>query len=417
MRAYLRSLDPDLSPATWTLLSGSFANAFGNGVVLPFVLIYLHNVRGIGLGTAGLVLASMSVAALAAGPGVGVLIDRIGARAVLVGSMAVSALGSAGFALTHGVALAVVSAVLMGVGNGSFWPGHATLVAGLTDREHRHGAYAMQRVLNNLGIGVGGVVGGFIATTSHPGTYELLFVLDAATFLAYLVALAFVASPARAGRPEGAPTIGYGAVLRHRTFLAYILMNAGMIAVGFSLLTDIFPAFAKNHAGVDERGIGFAFLANTLVIVVAQLPVATWLEGRRRMAAYTVEGVLWAAAWLIVCAGGWWLTHEAATLVFCAALAIFGLGECFHGTVQNALVADLSQPGLLGRYMAVNNVAFQLGSAAGRAAGGFALALAPHGMWIGAAAVAFGAGTTALTLERYIPAPLRRTPRRGLATA
>jgi predicted MFS family arabinose efflux permease len=311
----------------------------------------------------------------------------------------------------------VVAEILMGIGNGSFWPGHATLVAGLTDREHRHSAYAMQRVLNNLGIGVGGVVGGFIATTAHPGTYELLFVVDAVTFLAYLVALAFVPAPAAEARDEGAPPIGYGAVLRHRTFLAYILLNASMIAVGFSLLTDIFPAFAKNHAGVDERGIGFAFLANTLVIVVAQLPVASWLEGRRRMAAYTIEGVLWAVAWLTVFAGGWWLTHSAATLVFSVALAIFGLGECFHGTVQNALVADLSQPGLLGRYMAVNNVAFQLGGAAGRAAGGFALALAPHGLWIAAAAVAAGIGTSALALERFIPAPLRRTPRRVVATA
>src|SRR6185437_4837500 len=216
MRAYLRTLDPGLSPATWTLLSGSFANAFGNGVILPCVLIYLHNVRGIGLGTAGLVLATMSVAALAAGPGVGVLIDRIGPRSVLVGSMVVSALGSAGFALSHGTAVAVLAAVLLGIGNGSFWPGHATLVAGLTDRERRHSAYAMQRVLNNLGIGVGGVVGGFIATTTHPGTYELLFVIDAATFLAYLVALAFVASPPSEPRSEGAPPIGYGAVLRHR---------------------------------------------------------------------------------------------------------------------------------------------------------------------------------------------------------
>ena len=68
MRAYLRSLDPGLSRPLWTLLSGSFANAFGNGVVFPFLLIYLHNVRGIGLGTAGLVLAASSVAALVAGP-------------------------------------------------------------------------------------------------------------------------------------------------------------------------------------------------------------------------------------------------------------------------------------------------------------------------------------------------------------
>lgn len=35
------------------------------------------------------------------------------------------------------------------------------------------------------------------------------------------------------------------------------------------------------------------------MIVVAQLPVAKWLEGRRRMGAYAIEGVVWAAAWTL----------------------------------------------------------------------------------------------------------------------
>ena len=101
-------------------------------------------------------------------------------------------------------------------------------------------------------------------------------------------------------------------MLAHKTFVSYILLNASLIAIGFSLLGDIFPAFAKNVAHVNERGIGLCFLANTLAIVVAQLPVAKWLEGRRRMAAYGVEGSIWAVAWLVVFAGGWWLSGSAA---------------------------------------------------------------------------------------------------------
>src|SRR3954454_15400291 len=316
MRGYLRSLDPRLSRQLWTLLSGSFFNALGNGVVFPFLLIYLHNVRGIGLGTAGLVLSATFVAGLAAGPASGALIDRVGPRPGLVASMLLSGAGFGSFSFVHTAPGAFVAAILAGLGNGSFWPSHATMVAALTRRETRHNAYAMQRVLNNLGIGVGGVVGGLIATTSHPTSYELLFLIDALTFGGYLVALWFVPSPPRAPRVADAPSAGYRQVLRHKTFLAYVLVNASLVAVGFSLLGDIFPAFAKNTANVTEREIGLCFLANTLVIVVAQLPVAKWLEGRRRMAAYAVEGTIWAVAWLIVLAGGWWLTGSWATVVF-----------------------------------------------------------------------------------------------------
>ena len=56
MRAYLRSLDPQLPRDVWILQAGGLANMFGNGVVGPFLIIYLHNVRGISLGVAGLIV-------------------------------------------------------------------------------------------------------------------------------------------------------------------------------------------------------------------------------------------------------------------------------------------------------------------------------------------------------------------------
>src|SRR4051794_36025085 len=138
MRAYVRGLNPRLSGRMWILLSGSLANAFGNGVVFPYLLIYLHNVRGIPLGTAGLVLAVSSVAALTAGPISGTLIDLLGPRQVLASSMALGAAGFGGFAFVHGTTSALAAGVLAGFSNGAFWPSHATMVAALTERESRH---------------------------------------------------------------------------------------------------------------------------------------------------------------------------------------------------------------------------------------------------------------------------------------
>lgn len=58
LRAYLRSLDPRLPRDVYALQAGGLLNAFGNGVVLPFLIIYLHNVRGISLGAAGMAAAT-----------------------------------------------------------------------------------------------------------------------------------------------------------------------------------------------------------------------------------------------------------------------------------------------------------------------------------------------------------------------
>ena len=164
MLAWLRSLNPRLPRAVSTLQLGGLVNAFGNGVVLPFSLIYLHNVRGIALGTAGLILATNGVVSIVAAPVTGMLVDRLGGKLVLGGALVFLAVGYAGYALVDVPWQGFVVATITGIGNGAFWPAQSTLIAGLTPVEKRTPAFAMQRVVMNLGIGIGALVGGLVAT-------------------------------------------------------------------------------------------------------------------------------------------------------------------------------------------------------------------------------------------------------------
>src|SRR5262245_24506011 len=231
MVRWLRSLDPQLPRAVYTLQAGGLLNAFGNGVVLPF--IYLHNVRGISLGTAGLVLGTNAAVSLIAGPVTGSLVDRVGGRRMLTVALVFLAAGYGGLALVHTAWQGFATAVLMGIGNGAFWPAQSTLIAGLTPIERRTSAFAMQRVVMNLGIGLGALTGGLIASTKEPATFELLFALDAATFLAYLTFLRFVPDPRRGTRRHAGGGAGYAVVLRNRPFLGVIAVNTIFIFAGF----------------------------------------------------------------------------------------------------------------------------------------------------------------------------------------
>ena len=93
LRGYFRSLDPQLPRSVWTMEAGGLANAFGNGITFPFLVIYLHNVRGLSLATAGLVLAAHSAVGLVASPVAGLLIDRFGGRVTLAASLVLMAIG------------------------------------------------------------------------------------------------------------------------------------------------------------------------------------------------------------------------------------------------------------------------------------------------------------------------------------
>lgn len=99
-----------------------------------------------------------------------------------------------------------------------------------------------------------------------------------------------------------------------------------------------------------------------------------------------------------------------ATITFSATLAIFGLGECIHGTIQTALSVDLARLDLMGRYMALSAFSRQLGMAVGPAAGGFLLAASPTALWLSAAGVCGAGSVGALLLERRLPREALRTP-------
>jgi predicted MFS family arabinose efflux permease len=409
LAGYLRSLDPRLPRPVWILNAGGLANALGHGIAYPFIAIYLHNVRGFSLPTTGLVLAVVGGAGLVAGPLIGIVVDRAGGRATLAAALVLMAVGFGAFPLIREPWHAVAASAVAGVGNAGFWPSQSTLLAGLAPQARRHGAFALQRVTRNLGIGLGGLIGGLIATSDDPTSFTVLFLVDAATFLVFAGVLAFVPEPELPALEAGAGPGGYLDVLRHRVFLGIVGMNVVFVAAGYAQF-ELLPVFAKNEAGVSERGIGLIFFINTIVIVLAQLPLAKLLEGRRRMKALAAMTVLWAAAWLVVLAGGLWFETLAAVAVFAAAAVVFGLGECFQGPVQGALVADLAPPRLRGRYMAVSTNSWDLGFLIGPAAGGFVLGAEPLALWPLAAAACLGAGAVAFTLERSLPRELRLTP-------
>jgi MFS family permease len=405
----LGRFDPQLPRQVWLLQAGGVVNSFGNGVVLPFLVIYLHDVRGFGLGTAGLAIAVASAAQLAAGIGAGPIIDRFGPRPTLAVGLILQAVGFGLLPLVRHPWHAFVLLAIEGAGSSGFWPSQSTLVARLTPGARRHAAFAQQRLTMNLGIGMGGLAGGLIAHVSNPRTFTVLFLLDAVTFLGYVGMIALIDDPGVDVDETMAPA-SYGAVFRDRTFLGLWGLNFLFVSAGYSLI-NLFPQFARDHSHVSEREIGLIFAVNTGVIVLAQLPLSRWIEGKRRMRALALMPALWAVAWLLVDGTGAWLDATPAFIAFAVAAGLLGVGECFHGPAHQALVADIAPAQLRGRYFAVHSLSWGLAGTVGPAAGGFILAAAPFALWPLASAVCVFAVGGALAMERFIPPRLRRIPR------
>jgi MFS family permease len=406
-QTYVRSLAPRLPRDVYVLEAGALVNAFGNGVVLPFLLIYLHDVRGISFGLAGSAAAVQSAAALASGFLGGTLSDRVGPKRVLLGALVVMTVAFGLMPLIRQAWEAFAIYSLWGIGSGSFWPSQSAMLAGLTPAGKRAPAYALQRLAMNVGVALGGVAAGSIASVRSPGSFTVLFAIDCATFLAYFAVLTRVPAPALHAEHAGG---SWRAVLHDRVFTRFTLLNAAFMTAGISLAVEILPAFGKNVAHINEREVGIVFAVDSIAIVLLQLPVVKFAEGRRRMRGLALMGVLWAATMLAIGAAGAWTHATAAFAILAVAMVVFAVGECLHGAIQAPLSVDLARPRLVGRYLAASSISWQIGWIVGPAAGGFLLQHKPLLLWPLAAGANLVFAAAALRLERDLPNGVRTTP-------
>lgn len=408
---YVRSLRYDLPRGVYVLQAGLVINAFGNGAANPFVLLYLHNVRGIHLAIAGLVAATSAACALAASLVGGSIADRRGAVPTMVVGLVCSAAGFALYPFVREPWQAFAVAVLAGSGVGVWFTMQSSVLALITPSPVRHAAFAQQRVAANIGLGLGGFAGGLIVTVSQPATFTFLFLLNATTFLVYTAFLIGLRAPRPAWPVATAVGRGYRGVLSDGAFMRLAVLNLAVVIGAISMLNSVFPVYAKNEAGVSETMIGTFFLLNSITIIVCQLPIARAAEGRRRMAAFALMGVLFAASWIEVGTASSVSASRLAILALAAGIFTTSLAECLYAAVQGPLAADLAPADLLGRHMAVMGFSWQVGFIAGPALGAALLAAHPTGFWYVMATVCIGGGGYALRLERRLPGHVRRTPR------
>lgn len=399
-------------PAKW-MLSSLIFDFIGTGLIMPFGVVYLHEVRELPLETAGVLLALPAIVGLVVvGPG-GVLIDRAGARAVVIAAVVLETIAQVVLANATTAPVAAFSFVLSGLAGGVIFPAVQAMVAAVMPPGQRQHYFGLSFTLLNLGLGIGGLVGGALVSVDRPGTFQALYYIDAASFL---VPLAIYLGPLRryGGRPragggdmdlaaapvDGTSRGGYRDVFRDPAMRLLIVLGFITGFIGYAQFGVGFQAFARDEARISTQALGWAYAANTIVIVVAQLFVLRLVTGRRRTRSLLVMCALWALAWAVMGVAGHVPATGAAIVFMSVAATVFGVGETFLQPTLPAMVNDLAPDELRGRYNSASAGAFHVAEVAGPPFAGFVMG---HGLgaWYAVLLVlgCLGAGLVTLRAE------------------
>src|ERR1700728_4517128 len=125
-------MSPRLSGETRLFLAGDTLSMFGTGLVLPFMIIYLHEARGIALPVVGALLAAGAATGLVVVLVCGALMDRVGARLVLGMILLGQVVAEVALAWAHNTLTALPAVLIYGATWGPMFGAISTMVNGLT---------------------------------------------------------------------------------------------------------------------------------------------------------------------------------------------------------------------------------------------------------------------------------------------
>ncbi|GAA3095614.1 MFS transporter [Streptomyces goshikiensis] len=361
--------------------AGNALTAFGIGFTVPFLYIYVAQVRGLGSMAATSAFVAFALGALVALPFTGRAIDRRGPVPVVLGAAVAASAGALALGLSTGIAAILLSALALGAGQAVMQPALATMIVWCSTPATRTRSFALQFFMQNLGLGIGGLIGGQIVDENRPGSFTLLFGIEAVMFLVLAAVILTVRMPhapvikdAVPRDPAQAGGSGWQRLLRHKAMVKLLVLGFVIFFACYGQFESGLAAFGTEAAGISPSTLGFALAANTGAIVVAQFVVLKLVEKRRRSRVIALVGLIWTVAWVIAGFSG--LGHGSAMMAaaaFISTYALFGIGEAMLSPTLAPLVADLAPEGSVGQY----NSAFALVKQ-------MALALGPLGVPLGA---------------------------------
>lgn len=362
------------------LLLADVVNAFGVGMVMPFLLIYLSQVRHINIRIAAAALAVSAVASFMSGLVWGSLLDRYRHRIVMPAVMVLAAIGTSLYAFADRAWIAIAVAMLLGLAQGGIGPVVRTMFATAVPPKERTVFFGLQFGIFNGAVGLGVLVGGLLVNGTLE-RYQLLYAVDGITFL--FMAVVLLVAPSDDGKEhaedEGDGDAGlkpsYRTVLRNPLVVLIIATMSLAAVFYYGLFESVLPGYLTINHAVSPRGISGAFVVNVVVVVLAQFVVMPRLGQVRRTTWLTASGLLWAASWLLVLLAGRSSGSTALVLLYGSSVP-FAVAEVMVTPVLAALLNDIVDDRVRGRANALFAFAITGGSIIGPA---IAAALLPVG--------------------------------------
>ena len=305
------------------------------------------------------------------------MVDRFGRKNAMVVSVSATSLVyilmTFGNSLPYFIALMAFSGVVQPL----YRIGANAMIADMLPSEQRVDGYSLTRMINNVGVAIGPMVGGFLAATSYTST----FIIGAICLAIFTFIIVFWIKETLDKTAIDSANLGqdfkeYTRIFKDGLFMK-VCMGFTLAMMGAVQLFVLLGVYGKTNFGMPESQFGLVITVNALMVVFLQYPVTLLTKKQPPLAVMTTGAFLYAIGLGSIALGSnaW---HFALSMV------ILTTGELILVPTTTTLVANLAPANMRGRYMSIYSLTMGLGQGIGPVMGGFLNDnIAPVAIWYG----------------------------------
>jgi len=335
----------------WILAIGMVINITGNSFLWPLTTIYVSEVLGRSITTAGIVLMLQAAAGMIGSLLGGALYDKIGGRKAILLGIGISITAVITIALTQIWSVYLVMMILLGFGNGIIPPAVYAMASGVWPEGGRK-TFNLLYVMQNIGVALGTALGGIVAEYS----FKISFFSNGFTFLFFALLVWFGLNEHIAREPRG--TIGFSSVRNRepkknrRGFYALLILCLGFM---FCWITYVQWQTSLStymlFLGYSLSSYSLLWTINGLLIILLQ-PFSAVIVRRilPSIRGQLLAGVaLFATTFLVLCM----VHHQYSSFII--GMTIMTIGEIFIWPAVPNGAAQLAPEGKRGFYQGMVN--------------------------------------------------------------
>ncbi|MEH7122597.1 MFS transporter [Bacillus sp. JJ1773] len=361
----------NLHPLVWNIVIGTVFGRMATSMSIPFLAIYLTNVKGVSPTQTGLIIAVSSLVGIATSFFGGYFSDRFGRKKVLLISIFLWAFVFIGFGLVEAVWGFFLMNALNGFCRSIFEPASRALLADLTEPKNRLLIFNLRYTAINVGVIFGPLLGFYLGSSKSTSAFFIAAGVYALYGLSLL--LTYQRTSIKTGIKENenagnrVKLIEALRITKSDTILLWSLIGFILAITGYSQLSSTLPQFLSNTSLVENGAKTFSILLalNALTVISIQYPLLSIGKKYSPLTSIMLGSIMISLGLI-----GFGLARG--MFVWIIVMIIFTAGEVLMFSMTDLFMDNIAKPHLRGTYFGAMGFT-QIGNVIGPALGGFLL--------------------------------------------